>query len=159
MADLIILNIYYQNVRGLHTKTTSFYHNVCLNSFDIITVSESWLLNGILDTEIVHERYITFHRDPDYSATGQRMGRGVLFAFRQELAVAPQPAFHSSTEDAWLTISLKSRSTGPMTLHLCVLYICVQKLGFSYSQQLLYAWLSVGKLFLESPNDKYLPNH
>lgn len=55
---LKMLNIYYQNVRGLRTNTSCFYRNICLNSFDIISLTETWLLEGIKDSELFDNRYV-----------------------------------------------------------------------------------------------------
>jgi hypothetical protein len=41
MSDSI--DIFYQNVRGLRTKCTYFYDNVCINDSKIICVTEMWL--------------------------------------------------------------------------------------------------------------------
>lgn len=156
MANSKPLSIYYQNARGLRTKTSTFFRNICLNTYDIIAITESWLLNGILDTEIVDERYIVFRRDREYSVTGQSLGGGVLIAVHRALTVTPQLAFHSSAEDVWVTITFKNQGARPVKLHLCVLYLCEQRLGFSFSQQLSYFWSSVGDIMLGFPNDKYL---
>ncbi|CAF4761859.1 unnamed protein product [Pieris macdunnoughi] len=50
------LNIFYQNVRGLRTKTSTFYRNVCVNNYDIICITETWLLEGISDSELFDNR-------------------------------------------------------------------------------------------------------
>lgn len=46
------LSILYQNVRGLRTKTREFYNNVICSNSHIIAVTESWLCEGILDSEL-----------------------------------------------------------------------------------------------------------
>lgn len=97
------LNVFYQNVRGLRTKTDIFYRNMVLNSFDIIVLTETWLLDGISSSEIFDDRYIVWRRDRDYGATGQTRGGGVLIAVCRELSVVSQPLFLSSAEDLWLS--------------------------------------------------------
>ncbi|KAL4720459.1 hypothetical protein ACJJTC_011820 [Scirpophaga incertulas] len=57
------LTLLYQNVRGLRTKTTEFYNNLLLSNHDIILVTETWLNDGILDSELSDNRYEIFRRD------------------------------------------------------------------------------------------------
>jgi len=47
----LIINIFYQNVRGVLTKIACL-SNVLLNvSYDIIYLSETWLNNNVFDKE------------------------------------------------------------------------------------------------------------
>lgn len=66
-----MISVYYQNVRGLRTKTATFYRNICLNSYDIICVTESWLTDGVNNNELFDDRYIVFRRDRNYGLTKQ----------------------------------------------------------------------------------------
>lgn len=50
------LNVYYQNVRGLRTKSHQCYNNILSNSYDIIVMVESWLYDGIFDREFCDDR-------------------------------------------------------------------------------------------------------
>lgn len=52
------LNVYYQNARGMRTKTNIFYRNVCSNNYDIILLTETWLVDGIADSELFDCRYV-----------------------------------------------------------------------------------------------------
>jgi hypothetical protein len=148
--------IYYQNVRGLRSKTLTFYRNLSLATYDIIVLTESWLVDGIRDSELFDDRYVVWRRDRDLSVTGQSRGGGVIIATRKELAVTPQPSFHSSAEDLWLTISLKDSSNRSIKVHLCVLYLCKQGQGFSFSQQLENFLSKLNHVVLSNPNDKIL---
>lgn len=80
--ELNNITIYYQNARGLRSKTNTFYRNVCSNTFDIIVITETWLLESIADAELFDKRYLVFRRDRDYTTTGQTQGGGVLIAVR-----------------------------------------------------------------------------
>lgn len=65
------LQLFYQNVRGLRTKTNTFYNNLHLSNADIILITESWLHEGILDTELASPgRYDLFRRDRGAYAGG-----------------------------------------------------------------------------------------
>ena len=45
------IHVYYQNSRGLRTKTMDFFHNVISSDFDIIGITESWLNASIASAE------------------------------------------------------------------------------------------------------------
>lgn len=46
------LNLYYQNERVLKTKLNILSHNTCLNDFDFICLSETWLSPDINNADI-----------------------------------------------------------------------------------------------------------
>lgn len=79
------LTVYYQNVRGLRTKTNTFYRNIQVNSYDIIALTETWLTDSVFDNELFDDRYLVWRRDRNYASTGQSLGGGVLIAVRREL--------------------------------------------------------------------------
>lgn len=57
------LSIYYQNTRGLRTKTEELYNNILLSSYDIIVFTETWLNSNICNSELIDSRYILYRRD------------------------------------------------------------------------------------------------
>lgn len=115
------LNIYYQNVRGLRTKTDVFYRNLSCNFYDVVVLTETWLLDGIADSELFDHRYIVWRRDREYVTTGQTRGGGVLIADRRELLAISQPLFCSSAED--LCISMRLRKIVNRTYILTCIYV------------------------------------
>lgn len=152
------LCIYYQNVRGLRSKTTTFSRNLSLHSYDVIVLTETWLIDSIADAELFDNRYVVCRRDRDYAHTGQGRGGGVLVAARKDLFVTPQSQFCSSAEDIWISIALKSKNVKtPIKLHLCSLYLCSQNLGYSFSQQLSNFFNKLDQnILINNPLDKYL---
>lgn len=157
MTNLKTLKINFQNARSHRSKTTLFL-NVCLNSYDIITITEIWLLNGILDTEIIdgHGTW-SFGVTVSTQLLVNPLAGGVLVAVHRELTVAP--TFYSSAEDVWVTITFKNRDALCWLNSTNAYCICVTlgwRWGISFSQQLSYFWSSDGKLMMEFPNDKYL---
>lgn len=151
------LNIYYQNVRGLRTKTIVFFRNVCACNYDIIIITETWLLDSIKDAELFDNRYVVWRRDRNYNATGQTLGGGVLIAVRRDVAVSPQPTFCSNAEDLWLTLVLKQCGVNRhINLHICVVYLCKENKGFTFSQQLTNFFDNLNGVVVRSPHDKYL---
>lgn len=153
------LKIYYQNVRGLRSKTMQFYRNLSLSSYDILILTETWLMPGVSDSELFDDRYIVWRRDRDYAVTGQSRGGGVLIAVRKDLNATPQPCYCSTAEDLWLTLSIKQRnirSSIKVSLNICVLYLCKQNLGLSFSNQLNNFLFKLDDILINKPNEKYL---
>ena len=151
------LNIYYQNVRGLRTKANIFLRNVLLNSYDIICITESWLLDGICDSELVDERYLVWRRDRNYSETGQSLGGGVLIAIKRELVSDCHHDWCSSAEDLWITLSLRrSRPQTAFKIHICCIYICGQNQGYSMDQQLINFSDKLSDIVTSHPNDCFI---
>jgi hypothetical protein len=79
------LDIYYQNVRGLRTKTGIFYESILAENYDIIALSETWLNDSIHSSELFDDRYVVYRRDRDVVGTGMGRGGGVLLAVDRRL--------------------------------------------------------------------------
>lgn len=149
------IHIYYQNVRGLRTKVLEFSRNLLLCSYDVIILTETWLTDGILDSELFNEHYTVWRRDRNSDLTGQSRGGGVLIATRKDLKVSLQPSFNSSVEDLWVTLIVKlKRET--IKLHICVLYLCKQGSKFSFSEQLTNYLTKLTNIVLDNSLDKFL---
>ena len=56
-----ILHIYYQNVRGLRSKTADFYVSSSSSNYDIINLSETWLKPSIYDSELFNLKYLVLN--------------------------------------------------------------------------------------------------
>lgn len=152
-----MVNIYYQNVRGLRTKTSTFFRNICLNSYDIVCLTETWLIEGINDSELFDDRYLVWRRDRDYVKTGQVMGGGVLIAVRRGIAAEVRSDWCSNAEDLWVTLILRCQKPKvTYKLHLCTIYICNQNLGSSLSAQLTHFSEQVSDIVLNNPCDKFI---
>lgn len=151
------LNIYHQNVRGLRTKSVDFYRNLAKSNYDVITLTETWLVAGILDSELFDERYLVWRRDRDYASTSQSRGGGVLVAVRRDIVASESVSWQSNAEDIWISILVSTSCGGNVyRLHLCTLYLCEQHLGHSFSNQ-LYAYLDkLADLINDHPLDKFI---
>lgn len=57
------IKLLYQNVRGLRTKTNLIYNKLLLLDYDIVLLTETWLYDGIFDSEIAPDRFNVFRRD------------------------------------------------------------------------------------------------
>lgn len=154
---MAILNIYYQNVRGLRTKTSDVFRKILLGSYDVIVFTETWLVDDIFSSEMFDGRYMVLRRDRDYSRTAQQRGGGVLIAVRSELAVVERRDWCCSAEDIWVSLVLKrSRPAITYKLHICALYLCNQNLGNSYNDQLHNFADNMTHLILTHPVDKFI---
>lgn len=51
------ITIYYQNCRGLKTKLDTLYANILSECYDVIILSETWLVPQISDSEFIDSRY------------------------------------------------------------------------------------------------------
>jgi hypothetical protein len=77
------LGIFYQNVRGLRTKQTELYDNVCASNFDIICLSETWLNDLCYDHNLFPNRYTVYRSDRP--CINKARGGGVLTAITASL--------------------------------------------------------------------------
>lgn len=124
MIDRII-KCFYQNVRGLRSKTKTFYTNLIHSNYDIIFLSETWLLPGIFDAEIFDARYNVYRTDRDYERRGMKFGGGTLIAVKREFVVYMNcsgllPAF--SDADVTHVDILLTAGPHPKRLHLYCCY-------------------------------------
>lgn len=75
--------MYYQNVRGLRTKTATFYKNISVSGCHIIALTETFLKSSVCDGELFPPGYIVLRKD---RACDVGWG-GVLLAVRDHYTV------------------------------------------------------------------------
>lgn len=126
MCDQNNISVYYQNTRGLRTKTSTFFRNICLHDYDVILLTETWLTEGINNSELFNDRYMVWRQDRDYSATKQKLGGGVLIATRKGLTVVPQLPFTLVLKTCGSLSLLKTRPINLIYHCIYVLFICVK---------------------------------
>lgn len=154
---MLPVSMYYQNVRGLRTKASILYRNVCVNSYDIICFTESWLNDGFFNNELFDDRYVVWRRDRNYAVTEQKKGGGVLIAVNREIAAENRTEWSSSAEDLWLTLTIRNRNpSSTYKVHICVVYICDDNLGNSLHSQLSNFADNLSKIVLDNPFDKVI---
>lgn len=128
------LNIYYQNVRGLRTKTLDLKLNSSAFGYDIYCLTETWLNANILDSEIFDlNMYTVYRRDRNYLSCGTTLGGGSLIAISNKFSSCRKYAYESNVdflEDIWVKIKINNSSH----LHICVLYISPNKALNVYSK-------------------------
>lgn len=98
------LKVYYQNVRGLRTKTDEFMDNLIVAYFDLIILCETWLHDHIFDGELFDERYVVYRNDRDPTVTNKNRGGGCLIAVRKDIKSRRESDFEIGQEDIWVAI-------------------------------------------------------
>lgn len=97
------LKIYYQNVRGLKSKTTGFRMKLLQNSYDVILLCETWLNLAILSSELFDDRYIVYRKDRNNNAIDKDDGGGCLIAVKKNLSSKRLKDWELGT-DVWVAI-------------------------------------------------------
>ena len=72
--------IYYQNTRGLRTKTLDIYNYSTQINYSIIAFTETGLNDSFSDNELFSNNYSVYRSDRNYIGTNCRRGGGVLLA-------------------------------------------------------------------------------
>ena len=75
----------YQNVRGLRSKLSEVYKNICTVDSKFLCVSETWLAEDVLNNELVPSFYCVYRSDRDFTSCQKGRGGGVLFGHHQDI--------------------------------------------------------------------------
>ena len=114
------VSFYYQNVRGLRTKTTEFYLAVLSDDSDFYCLTETWLNEFINDCELFPSNYSVIRSDNKPLLSGKSRGGGVLISYKKDFFLADEPIrFNTAMTDA-LIIKLKIQNS---IVVVCVAYI------------------------------------
>lgn len=145
---------YYQNVRGLRTKSHDFLLGVAASDYDFICITESWLTSDFYDREYFDGRYVVFRCDRSQVDTGAQRGGGVMIAVRTELKPLrrewPIPP-RASSDCVWLSIPLLVK--GDKYLHIACVYI---PHGPGYRDALEVFFDVTSGIINDHPNDIFL---
>lgn len=98
------LKVYYQNVRGLRTKTNDIRRSILINDYDLIILSETWLHEHVFDGELFDNRYQVYRNDRDPSITNKSRGGGCLIAVKRSIHSRRIPDFEIGQEDIWVAV-------------------------------------------------------
>lgn len=114
-----VLNIFYQNTRGLRSKLITFSHNIASCDFDLVCITETWLNNGVFTSELFSDNFSVFRRDREDSASKKSDGGGVLIAVRCGIQSTHHRELQSNAEDVWISITAKNNKK----IYLCCVYL------------------------------------
>lgn len=101
------INLYYQNVRGLRTKTHEFLSSLASSSADIIILTETWLNDSVNSSELFDDRYNVYRRDRVVNKLSKKKdGGGVLIAVTKKLCSKHINNWQSECEDLWVVVNI-----------------------------------------------------
>lgn len=108
------ISIYYQNCRGTRTKLAILYMNILSNCYDLIVLTETWLVPEIADGEFIDQRYVVFRCDRDRIVTGKKDGGGALIAVLRKLRPTnlPLPCGYALNKIEHVLVELSSADHG-----------------------------------------------
>lgn len=123
------LSIYYQNVRGLRTKTSDLKLGLSNCDYDVIVLTETWLRSDISDGELTAD-YSLFRCDRSESTSSFTRGGGVLVAVKSTLHCTEVTLSDcSQLEQVVVCMKLPNRS-----LHIFGIYLRPNSDPASYSK-------------------------
>lgn len=148
-------------MRGLRTKSHSFFNKILLNDFDVYCISETWLNDRFHSPEYFDDRYQVFRSDRNSSAVSADRGGGVAIAIRQSLNPIPRPEWsaHPSLDYLWVSIPIRHGTVtpthmhSPKCLHICCVYIPHSN---RHETELCMVFESISNLIQQFPNDIFL---
>lgn len=108
------VSLYYQNVRGLRTKTRTFFTNMLAYDTDIVALTETWLNKNINTRELFNNNYICYRSD----RRDGRRGWGVLVAVYSKWSSVDLTNYNTSHE--YLLIKVFNNQ---FSFFICCVYI------------------------------------
>lgn len=102
------LSIYYQNCRGLRTKLANTMKNILVCDFDIICLTETWLIDSINTCELFGTgfKYFVYRKDRDLGHYGKSDGGGVLLAIKTKLSSILLNVSDTKCEDLTIRVNI-----------------------------------------------------
>lgn len=76
------LLLYYQNCRGLNTKTDILYASTSECVYDFVGLTETWLSDGVSSSELFSDDYNVLRSDRKFGVVGATRGGGVALAVK-----------------------------------------------------------------------------
>lgn len=103
------MNIYYQNVRSIRSKSWTFYLNVLNNNYDIIALTETWLDSSFHDSQFFDDRYSVFRCDRNVNTSYKLRGGGVLLACHNKYSPEIISDLHNDLlESLWIKMKINN---------------------------------------------------
>lgn len=90
LPDVGPFTLYYQNVRGLRTKTNTLQKALSSCDYDVIAFTETWLRDDILDSELSLD-YSFYRKDRNQNTSDLQRGGGVLIAIKNSDLIHCKP--------------------------------------------------------------------
>lgn len=113
------INIYYQNVRGLRTKSKEFFLNASASNHEVFAITETWLTNAHNSEEFFPNEYFIYRFDRPNTPLNTRRGGGTLIAVTANI---PSEQMHFAN-DANLEYTCVKLSLNNIAIIIYCLYI------------------------------------
>ena len=114
-----LVSFYYQNTRGLRTKVEDFYVAAYDAESDVIVLTETWLNDEILSSQLFSQRYTVYRKDRDSIRSGKSRGGGVLIAVSNRLTSSRCTVrVDDDIEQLWINVNRDGRK-----IHIGVAYV------------------------------------
>lgn len=78
------MELYYQNVRSIRTKSQNFFINLLSSGYKIICITETWLDENIHSSDYFTPNFIVCRADRDFAKVCKVKGGGSLIAVSDE---------------------------------------------------------------------------
>ena len=114
---------YYQNVRGLRSKTDDLLTSSFSSPYNLIMLTETWLTPSISNSEIFAPRYSVHRTDRDPTSTGRSRGGGVLLAYAEGIECEVLDTSHFSIAIPLIDIIVAKCVGVSFSYYVVVLYI------------------------------------
>lgn len=145
------MEIYYQNIRGCRSKTDDLLTSISIVNYDIICLTETWLMDSVNSEELFDNRYEVYRRDRRHNMNGEKSdGGGVLIAVNKNTFPKSMVKLNrnSSAEDICVTIIYDYNKK----LHL----FCAYLPGYCDVEVFKDHLNFIQKVRLENPDDKLI---
>ena len=103
------LRIYYTNAGGMRSKISNFYAAVSVCDFDLIIVTETWLVPSIPDSELTPRGWQIFRRDRHRDPNSSALGGGVLIMVRDSLFPSLVVSNVDDLEHIWVQLLARGK--------------------------------------------------
>ncbi|CAH2087310.1 unnamed protein product [Euphydryas editha] len=102
-----MIDIYYQNVRGLRTKTNKVMENILNSDYKIVALTETWLNSSISSNELFDSRYIVHRKDRFCSPSNSKKdGGGILIAVSKDISSCRMSHWETDGENMWVILDI-----------------------------------------------------
>lgn len=116
-----MVEILYQNVRGLRTKVNEFATNFLNSNAQIFCLTETWLSDAFNSSEFLLSDCVSHRKDRNYIGTGTTRGGGSWLVLKPNIKSSRLLEFELNVdflEDLWVRIHQPDCS-----IYICVVYI------------------------------------
>lgn len=115
------LKIYYQNIRGVNTKT-HIRSNFSAAKYELIALTETWMSSDLSSSELFDDSFTVHRSDRNLSLTNKKRGGGCLIAIKSNISAIRMTQWEQELpyENVWLAINQKKSNK---KLFINVIYI------------------------------------